>query len=441
MRRTKDQPIKTPADRRALKAVPGKDYWVEIEVGLAVGWCANKTTVGSWLLRLTTPWGKQLRYVIGKADDKPGASGTMTFREAWKKAELDGGRLKTGFEVRGSRLVTVADAVDLYGQDKWRRGQAGQRQAVYTFQKHYLGDLGRVLLRTLRAPHLSDWQAEMANKEPVRRFKNHRTTLSASNTSKYRGILAAALRHSRVVPEDTIKWGLKDQGLQEMKPTGRPPLSTEQVLAFIKSAYQQDEDIGAFVLTFAITGCRPSQLARCKKTDLGPDYLMVPPSRKGKRGGEGKDYAYVPILPEIADRLRQLPAGPDGLLLSYQQKAPRRGTWRLFQGPGWKGQRLPWQHTAWNAHMQDIIKRAGLPPGTVLYSLRSSRIQQLLADDNSIQAVSSMLDTSSTMIQSSYTRKYGHRPDLHDRIRASQQVGVLALGDRPKTTPGSSPRF
>ena len=64
----------------------------------------------------------------------------------------------------------------------------------------------------------------------------------------------------------------------------------------------------------------------------------------------------------------------------------------------------PWAHSDWDALVREAAKKAGLPKGVCLYTLRHSFITQTLLEGLSTLEVSKMVGTSLTMIE----KHYGH---------------------------------
>jgi integrase len=71
----------------------------------------------------------------------------------------------------------------------------------------------------------------------------------------------------------------------------------------------------------------------------------------------------------------------------------------------------PWAHSDWDELVKEAAAKAGLPPGTCLYTLRHSFITQALLDGVSTLEVAKIVGTSLAMIE----KHYGHL--VHDTAR------------------------
>src|SRR4051794_35413202 len=98
----------------------------------------------------------------------------------------------------------------------------------------------------------------------------------------------------------------------------------------ITEAYRDSPEFGLFVEVADATGARESQIARLNVEDLQADLadprLMMPCSKKGKKGHTKLSHHPVPILVDVAKRLQALAAGraPNAPLLTK----PGGGRWR-----------------------------------------------------------------------------------------------------------------
>src|SRR5205807_8818626 len=83
-------------------------------------------------------------------------------------------------------------------------------------------------------------------------------------------------------------------------------LADNVVRQVVAAAYQQSEEFGLLVEVDAVTGARPSQLARLEVQDLQANRsdprLMMPSSRKGG-GRKSLLHRPLPIPPTLAKRL------------------------------------------------------------------------------------------------------------------------------------------
>jgi integrase len=240
-------------------------------------------------------------------------------------------------------------------------------------------------------------------------------------------MISAALRHSRVVPFDVVRDGLADPHPQPI-PSRDVLLTPDHVDAFVDTAYAVGgEDLGLLVELCAVTGCRPSQLIRCTRADLDVEngMLSVPPSRKGRAQGIGrKGTSILPLLEDptrrdpsdLVARLVAFQGGPDGKLLGRVEKVPEykgKGV-KWHEGPD----RVEWKEACDWRMVPEVAKRAGLPPGTTLYSLRHAKIQELLLRGIHPAIIAKALDTSVAVIDAHYGKYIGRRPEAVEQLRS-----------------------
>jgi integrase len=150
--------------------------------------------------------------------------------------------------------------------------------------------------------------------------------IAASTVNRISNSLCAALElarshDSRIKNRDTWETGLA--GLPDAQRARNIVISDSTVHAIVASGYAKDKQLGLFIDTAAVTGARPSQLARLRVEDLhasAKPRLMMPKSGKG--GGRNRSQKKVgrysvPITVALAKRLKQATAGraPDAPLL------------------------------------------------------------------------------------------------------------------------------
>jgi hypothetical protein len=114
------------------------------------------------------------------------------------------------------------------------------------------------------------------------------------------------------------------------------------------------------VSEYAELGSRSSQLANCTVAHLLDDRLLVPASKKGRNGGKG-GHTPIPLTPSLAGRLREAAKGRAADAPLFTQE--------IFEG---------WEEGSHKRKFEKARKAAGLPEGTMIYSLRHSSIARML---------------------------------------------------------------
>jgi integrase len=215
-------------------------------------------------------------------------------------------------------------------------------------------------------------------------------TLKAASVTRYCKSFKAALNlaaaHDPRIA-NSATWKLALAGLPDANVARRVGLSEANVRALVRAAYALDRTLGLWVETAAITGARPSQLAKLNVEDLqdGPaPRLMMPSSLKG-RGRKRSERRPVPIPPKLAAKLRATSARPLDVPLLTKEDGTR---WRRID------------------HSKSFARVAALAgiAGTTAYALRHSSIIRTLLANVPTRVVASMHDTSVAIIESNYGR-------------------------------------
>jgi integrase len=216
----------------------------------------------------------------------------------------------------------------------------------------------------------------------------------------------AADTDERITNRNAWRVGLKSLADGEAG-TRNVYVADEVVRRIIVTAQEEGPEFALFVGVIAVTGARPSQIARLRVVDLQADRsdprLMMPSSMKGK-GRKRIDHRPVPISPALALQLRQAAKGRPASDLLLQ-----------LGGTGWGGNRhyRPFRRT---------VERAGLNPEIVtIYALRHSSIQRALLANVPVRLVATGHDTSIAMLEKSYAR---HIADHADAITRAAMLEV-----------------
>jgi integrase len=382
-RTVRNRKLDTIEARSKLK-VRGAPYYCSIDQKDSVGYRRLRERPGSWIWR---------RYIgnqnyewtpLGIADDQSPADGReiLTFWQAQAKArELMAERVKATPGSDG-KVVTVALAIERYAADLVVRG--GGADNVARLQPHLEDDLLARPIALLSSDELKKWRDGL------------RKTMARSSVNRTISPLRTALNQAADSAKGSISRAAWQIGLKRISGSAESEarnvvLPEAHIRRLILEAPKESEEFGLFVEVAAITGARPSQLARLLVRDLKADKLDMPSSKKGR--GERKILRReVPIPAALANRLRAAARGKDqnAVLLP-------------------KPDGTPWQRLDHIRPFRRVAARARLNPEATFYSLRHSSIMRQLAAGVPLHAVAVLHDTSAQMI----AQTYGRRIDQH----------------------------
>jgi integrase len=390
--------LKTSTARARLRR--GPRFFDVIAPGVALAYRRSKRAEvdGTWAMRVRSLRGASLYTLmpLGNADDltEPDGASWLTYQQAVELA------LAKARVSRAARPHTVAEACAIYIERRRKRGTGRPGDDETAFKKH-LGKLAEHQVNTLDHGTLQAWARGVPHHvaAPLRAALNA-APLAIRPTS----ITLAALREHLPI---------KSSGLIAAV------MSDAEVAAVVAKARQHDHQFGLLVGVLGSTGCRPGQIAKCRKADLlvGDAVLVVPPSNKGK-----------PTKPKPASRLpldamlvRDLAAWAgrktsNALLFSMPRNV------QTGNGIGWRvdGER-GWDKTDWNR----AAKEAGIERR--IYDLRHAAIVRMLLAGVPIRVVAAKLDTSSAIIERVYSRFIGDASDdLLRRALVPKRLTVVA---------------
>jgi integrase len=179
-------------------------------------------------------------------------------------------------------------------------------------------------------------------------------------------------------------------------------LDDQQVRAVIAASYALDPNFGAYAEVAAETGARPSQISRLVVGDLqvgANPRLTMPTSRKGRRRKVSR-YP-VPITKQLADKLASI-------VSVGNNSAARAPDEPLLTRPD--GRR--WQDTDLGDYARLFEKVAGrLGLDATFYALRHSAIVRSLLAGVPVRIVAASADTSSEMLERTYSAFISHFAD------------------------------
>ena len=227
-------------------------------------------------------------------------------------------------------------------------------------------EIARVRLDRLRTKQIKEWRNGLGG---AKSGQNR-------NLAALKAALNLAVEHKRVNPSVAQEW----KAVKPHKNANRRRrvfLDKKQRRALVRAANGAARDL---VEAAALTGARPGELVGAKRSQFDPRTRSM--TFKGKTGERT-----VPLSPAALELFRRLAKG----------KMPR-----AFLLTDDSGKR--WPHSGWDAAVREAAKKARLPRGVVLYTLRHSWITEALKSGMPTLDVARLTGTSLAMID----EHYGH---------------------------------
>jgi integrase len=405
-RSTRGGKLETREGRLRLP-VAKKPRFVRIAPGVGLGYRRNRTG-GTWTVRVADGAGGNWIKAIGSADDFEDANGrdVLSFWEAQDRARVVA---RAGSDSGDARPATIARALDDYEDDlKTRGGHVGN---VTRVRVHVSDALASKRVALLTSSDLKGWRDALSRK------------LAPASVNRTSNALRAALNLAAVKDERITSrqaWEIGLATIPDAEESRNVILSEETVRSIIALAYEQNAAFGLLVEVAAVTGARVSQLARLKAQDVQASRtdprVMMPVSRKG-RGARKVSHRPVPIPATLAARLMDLATDKNAVdvLLTKPSGAPWKNADHL----------RPFRRTA---------KAAGLDPTEVtMYALRHSSIVRQILAGVPIRVVAVNHDTSSAMLERTYSRNISDfsdavaRKGLLDTTAAPAEGNIVPL--------------
>jgi integrase len=405
----------TREKRKGLKA-RGKPYWEALEKGFDFGYRKGRRG-GSWALRQYLSRDDGYREEkIGRADDEAAEPGALAYDAARGLARSRMQELVGEARIASAGPpLTVQRAIDEYvagrdarelasrGGDKARKAVAskGLKKDARSRLKHVDEKLGAKPLAAISADGLAKWREGLDMKpSSVQRVVNDFRAALNLAARRYKAQLPPTIR-------DTIKDGLAAVNASASVAREAQVLPDADVRRIISAAKDVDleggwdGDLHRIVLALAATGARFSQVIRMTVGDVqaAQKRVMVPVSRKG-RGIKQATHIGVRVGDDVLAALAKATAGRKG-----GEPLFLRPHWRQIGPARWeRAGREPWIAAAeLTRPWAKIISKAGLPAGTVAYSLRHSAVVRGLRSGLPIRLVAALADTSSAMIEKHYS--------------------------------------
>lgn len=391
-RRLRSAQLETRTARLKLKP-RGRVYAEKVAVGLWLGYRRNRTGAGSWSVRTTDgKGGKPLMSLGVIADDYEEADGehVLTFDQAADKARA----FARGHDQHG-RPGTLDEALRDYAQELQARGgdvanAKRVRKHTYTLLTKQLG--------LLSARELKRWRGSL--------LAHGMSTSTFRRTAKaFQSALYLAADHDPRLDHMRSEWrkGLAAVHSETEERDRNVVLSPAESQALLAACYDVSPELGLYVETLQLTASRPSQIALLNVGDLRSGVapvLLVPTSRKGMRRTSAKRAKRVrkpiPIPVSLAQKLATAAAGRP----AEAPLLPRR------DGSRW--------HSARAENYYKPFARAAAAAGlahVTVYAFRHTRITTMLLAGLPLRTIADLADTSTAMIEATYSKNIGHHSD------------------------------
>lgn len=397
---------------RARLPIRREPHWVKIAQGRSLGFRtpfgeeleelrgrplreANLGDVGTWVARY---YDESLKHQgkkkaatfkrLGNLSDAFGFDQARTAAESWF-ADLERG--VTGLTHSGDE-ATVEAACKMYVEDRRRqKGEACAHDAHRRFERTVYGALKKdgkvkyapnaiagIPLAKLKTRQLRDWL--------------HGLKISKAAANRTLTALKAALNlavSERLVSADRAQEWRSVERFENAERKRDLYLDLKQRRALVGGCKDAVHDLAEAV---ALTGCRAGELTSALRSqfDARTKTLRV----SGKTGPRE-----IPLSDTAVKLFKRL----------SQSKLP--GAYLLTRDDG-----KPWGHSDWDKLIRDAAKKAKLPEGVCLYTLRHSFITAALLDGMSTLEVARLVGTSLPMIE----KHYGHLAVSSAREKLSQ---------------------
>lgn len=389
-------------------------YWQGVSGGrggVSLGYRTATRGPGSWVGKVVVD-GQRLEERLATADDDGAPPGALGYRGAVVAALEWGRRQVAAIEARqevGAAATgpTVRSAVLAYGAERAKRSEQSGQNAMGRLAKHVLADeaFANLPLAKLRASSVQAWRSRLTSENDVNETRKPvaKATLNRLMNDLRAALNASAEAHRRELPPHLpaeIRIGTKAARVEAQ---ARKQLLTDaMVRAAVEAAFEIEEDghFGLLVMMAAATGARYSQLAALQVGHIqtAQARVLMPGSKKG-RAATARAPVAVPLSPDVLERLS--PA------LHREPSAPLLTRWAYKSiGPlKWEKHQLRPLGAAYEIEKQwaAVVERAGLPPGTIMYSLRHTSIVRGLRAGLPVRLVASLHDTSTEMIEQHYS--------------------------------------
>ena len=304
-------------------------------------------------------------------DEKPGytykALGQFTkafdYNHAKRAAEMWFADADLGVS---NKATTVEDACKYYVEDLEAEGRfAAAHDAKMRFKRTiYSHDIAKIPLDKLRTAPLKTWRNGLGGAKSTQN----------RNLTSLKAALNLAIAHHLVNPSVAQQWKAvkAHKGALKRRELYLDLEQRRELLIVAKGAVRN------LIEAAMLTGARPGELVKAKRSQF--DHRTGSMKFVGKTGSRT-----VPLSVSALDVFKRFAKGklPTAFLLTRDD-----------------GQ--PWGHSDWHQLVREAAKKAKLPKGVVLYTLRHSWITEALRSGMPTLDVARLTGTSLPMIEAHY---------------------------------------
>lgn len=371
----------TVTARSKLKVRPDP-YWYKLRKSCHLGFRKSSTkTDGLWCARFTDNMGYRTFNYFGALDNVANAE---RFDLARKLAEewfhhIDSGGITTP--------KTIEDACNHYVEyiknDRNRSPNAHQ-DISRRFSTYVLNDkkLAKTELQKLTKTMVKDWRLRHAA-TPIESGRSKGMLRSDATLNRdmttFRAALNLALDNDWVTNDQAWRSPLKPISKKEspeVESSRELYLDLNERRALIN---ELNRDLAEFAKAMCLLPIRPAALAslRVEDYDKRSDILRVKIDKTGARE--------IPLPKQTAEFIRSHCRG----------KMPKANIFSRSDGTAWNKDK-------WKKQIKSAAKNAGLPPETVIYTLRHSVISDMVSQGAPLLTIAQLAGTSVRMIEKHY---------------------------------------
>jgi len=389
-------------------------YFVKVMKGRFLGFRKASEEFANWTARAELGNSKRIHKLLGPVSNDFGYDEALAAAREWFK-DVDAGI--TGAAADGTP-ATVAAACREYVDDRRRqKGEAPAKTTHRIFCRRIYGEpaaqplsgwtlepdpIAAVRLDKLRALHLEEWR------ERAIAAKLSRETVNRELTSLV-AALNLAVANRLVSADQSREW----KRVKKFKSDGNrrtvyldlnqrrtllaaaretftyTVIKNSKTRRYSPSIRESRGAIGDLIEASMHTGARPGELISATRSAFdGRTHSLTLSGKTGSR-----TFPLSPAGVAFFDRISKLKLPKAPLLCRDDGKA--------------------WNRSDWDEIVRAVVQRAGIPPGTVLYTLRHSWITEAVLSGMSLLEVARMTGTSLAMID----EHYGHLAESTARER------------------------
>lgn len=385
-----------------LRLPKGRNYWVTIDKGIALGYRRPTEGNGTWIVRVLVDAtrGVYRNTRIGSADDFIDASGDVLdyFAAARKARDATNGDRKP--EEPAMAPLTVARATELYLAEFKVRGKSlHATEAV--IRAHILPRLGPKLVTDLTTNSLKQWIHKIATSAPLARGAKGRTSVKhrqfdpsdpdalrkrRATANRVLNVFRAILNHAfreELVPSDRA-W-------RRVKPFAGVDLPRVRFIELEEARALVDKSAEPFrplVEAALLTGARYAEIARFRvgEFDEQSATIFIPKTKSG--------------------RPRHVHLSSDGLKFFKKGTEGRQASEFIFLRPDGE----PWKPGHQKRPMDDASDAAKISPRVTFHVLRHTYASWLARRGVSMKVIAEALGHADSRITE---RHYAHLAPSH----------------------------